>query len=169
MHRFDEASYQMEPMEHMDDVLKRIVELAMPKDWKFNYPTDKKHAKQTTEAMIKDEQNLDRFWSKSDANWKRLTGKTVDANMGDHIPSHSGQKLARTAPWVEPVKEIKPTSEPKEPKQSTTVKDGKLPTEPKSTPRQRALRKPWRPRRRHLEHQATNPISSLRKKLTSAP
>jgi hypothetical protein len=75
MKLFNEVSYQKELMEHMGHILKGIVTLAMPKDDKFNYPTDKKRTKQTIEAMIKAERNLDLFWSKYDASWKRLTAK----------------------------------------------------------------------------------------------
>jgi hypothetical protein len=91
----------------MDRVLKGITELAMPQDRKFDYPVDKKRTKQTTEAMIKAERNLDLFWTKFDANWRRLAGKNIDKCMGDHTPRQSGQKNERTAPWVEPVKEMK--------------------------------------------------------------
>ncbi|RDL38913.1 Uncharacterized protein BP5553_03253 [Venustampulla echinocandica] len=112
---FEEAKYTMEWMEHMDYVLKGIAELAMPKDEKFYYPTDKKRTSQTTDAMIKAERNLDLFWSRYNLNWKRIARKTVDASMGDHIPSHRGQPLARTAPWVEPRKELKAPQEPRGP------------------------------------------------------
>jgi hypothetical protein len=72
--------------------------------------------------MIKAERNLDLFWSKYDASWKRLTAKSADATIGHHIPSHRGQKIASTVPWVEPIKEQKPASEAKEPKQSMNMR-----------------------------------------------
>jgi hypothetical protein len=70
----------------MDQVLKGITQMAMPGDGKFNYPTDKKRTKQTTEAMITAEKNLDLFWSRFDMTWKRLAGKNIGDCMGDHSP-----------------------------------------------------------------------------------
>jgi hypothetical protein len=107
MEIMSEATFQLNYLEHMDRVMLGITQLAMPKDGKFDYPIDKKRTKQTTEAMINAEKNLDLFWIKFDANWRRLAGKNIDKCMGDHNPGQSGQKIKRTAPWVEPVKEAK--------------------------------------------------------------
>ncbi|KAE9366427.1 hypothetical protein N431DRAFT_351887 [Stipitochalara longipes BDJ] len=110
---FKEATLQINYLDNMDQVLKGITELAMPQDRKFDYPVDKKRTKQTTEAMIKAEKNLDLFWMKFDVNWRRLAGKPIDKCMGDHAPRQSGQKIQRTAPWVEPIqKEMKAQAEP---------------------------------------------------------
>jgi len=89
----------------MDHVMTGITPFAMPQDGKFHYPTDKKRTKQTTETMIAAEKHLDLFWSKFDMNWKKIAKKSIDASMGHHIPSHRGQQLERTAPWVEPIQE----------------------------------------------------------------
>src|SRR6202167_4940600 len=108
-----EATFQINYLDNMDRVMLGITQLAMPKDGKFDYPIDKKRTKQTTEAMINAEKNLDFFWIKFDANWRRLAGKNIDKCMGDHKPGQSGQKIKRTATWVEPVKEAKkPKVEP---------------------------------------------------------
>jgi hypothetical protein len=117
----------------MDQVLKGITQMAMPGDSKFNYPTDKKRTKQTTEAMIAAEKNLDLFWSRFDVNWKRLAGKNILACMGDHSPKQKGQQKERTAPWVEPVKEDKPKADLKELKSKdwTESKDAKITITPK--------------------------------------
>ena len=147
----------MELMEHMDHVLKGIVTLAMPKDGKFNYPTDKKRTKQTTEAMIKAEKSLDLFWSKYDANWRRLAGKTIDASMGDHIPCHRGQKLSRTAPWVESIREPKPAGETKEPRRSTNVQDDKLVTATKTKPKTKGVAKALEAKETLLETPSEQP------------
>ena len=102
--------------------------MAMPGDGKFNYPTDKKRTKQTTEAMITAEKNLDLFWSRFDVNWKRLAGKNISDCMGDHAPRQKGQQKERTAPWVEPVKEEKSKAGPKDlnPKEWSNIKDDKI-------------------------------------------
>jgi hypothetical protein len=112
----------------MDQVLKGITQMAMPGDGKFNYPTDKKRTKQTTEAMITAEKNLDLFWSRFDVNWKRLAGKNISDCMGDHAPRQKGQQKERTAPWVEPVKEEKSKADPKDlnPKGWSDIKDDKI-------------------------------------------
>jgi len=102
--------------------------MAMPGDGKFNYPTDKKRTKQTTEAMMTAEKNLDLFWSRFDVNWKRLAGKNISDCMGDHAPRQKGQQKERTAPWVEPVKEEKSKAGPKDlnPKEWSNIKDDKI-------------------------------------------
>ena len=102
--------------------------MAMPGDGKFNYPTDKKRTKQTTETMITAEKNLDLFWSRFDVNWKRLAGKNISDCMGDHAPRQKGQQKERTAPWVEPVKEEKSKAGPKDlnPKEWSNIKDDKI-------------------------------------------
>ena len=107
--------------------------MAMPGDGKFNYPTDKKRTKQTTETMITAEKNLDLFWSRFDVNWKRLAGKNIGNCMGDHAPKQKGQQKERTAPWVEPVKEDKPKADLKDlkPKDWTESKDAKITITPK--------------------------------------
>ncbi|KAE8443360.1 hypothetical protein EG329_001918 [Mollisiaceae sp. DMI_Dod_QoI] len=116
---YEEATFQLKYLENMDMVMNNITQLAMPGDRKFEYPVDKKRTKQTTEKMITAEKNLDIFWFRFDANWKKLAGKTIDKCMGDHAPRkrESGEKMERTMPWVEPIKELKPkgdsTQEPK--------------------------------------------------------
>ncbi|TVY91154.1 hypothetical protein LAWI1_G003284 [Lachnellula willkommii] len=130
---FEDATFQIKYLDHMDQVLKGIVPLAMPGDRKFDYPVDKKRTKQSTETMRKAEANLDLFWAKFDSNWRRLAGKNIDNCMGDHTPRHKGQEIQRTAPWVEPIKEPKPAAEstPKEPKAWTESKEDKLPVRSK--------------------------------------
>ncbi|PMD34550.1 hypothetical protein L207DRAFT_588074 [Hyaloscypha variabilis F] len=102
-----EATFQINYLDNMDRVMQGITQLAMPKDGKFDYPIDKKRTKVTTEAMINAEKNLDLFWSKFDANWRRLAGKNIDKCMGDHTPRQSGEKIEPTQAWVEPIKEPK--------------------------------------------------------------
>ncbi|QSZ29954.1 hypothetical protein DSL72_004472 [Monilinia vaccinii-corymbosi] len=95
---------------YMDAVLKGIVPLAMPHDGKFKYPINKKRTKQNTEQLIMAEKNLDHFWAKFDASWKRLTRKGIDACFGDYPPRKRGE-IQRTAAWVEPLP-IKTTTQP---------------------------------------------------------
>jgi hypothetical protein len=64
----------------------------MPTKVNFRCPTDKKRTKQTTEAMIVVQENLDLFWRKHDANWKRKTKKTTEQNLG--ITLHDGKVKA---------------------------------------------------------------------------
>jgi hypothetical protein len=132
---FEEATFQINYLEHMDRVLKGITTLAMPQYRQFDYPVDKKRTKQNTEIIIAAEKNLDLFWSKFDANWRRLAGKNIDNCMGDHTPRQRGQKIERTPPWVEPIKEPKPLANSRlpEPKQwtDTDTKDEKIPTKSK--------------------------------------
>jgi hypothetical protein len=126
---FEEATFQLHYMENMDHVMKGITQLAMPGGGKFNYPTDKKRTKQTTEAMMTAEKNLDLFWFRFDVNWKRLAGQSIADCMGDHTPRQKGQQKERTAPWVEPVKEQKTQADSKalEPKEWVEIKDSKIP------------------------------------------
>jgi hypothetical protein len=124
---FEEATFQMEYLENMDMVLKGITQMAMPGDRKFDYPVDKKRTKQTTDKMIAAEKNLDMFWARFDANWKRISKKSIDNCMGDHKPRQRGEPIERTAPWVEPIPELKPNSTPKEPKPWTDTKDDNIP------------------------------------------
>ncbi|KUJ07127.1 uncharacterized protein LY89DRAFT_601789, partial [Mollisia scopiformis] len=123
---YEEATFQLYYLEHMDHVLNGITHLAMPGDRKFDYPVNKKRTQQTTEKMIAAEKNLDYFWSRFDANWKKLAKKSINDCMGDHTPRQreSGQQIERTAPWVEPMKEPKMASVSREPK-SWTGSDAK--------------------------------------------
>ncbi|KAF7920988.1 hypothetical protein BELL_0534g00060 [Botrytis elliptica] len=89
-------------IEYMNSVLKGIVPYCMPGDGKFKYPVNKKRTKQSTEQMILAEKNLDFFWGKFDANWKKLTRKNIDACFGGHPPRKRG-KIQRTSSWVEPL------------------------------------------------------------------
>ncbi|TVY81496.1 hypothetical protein LSUE1_G004095 [Lachnellula suecica] len=129
----EEATFQIRYIDHMDTVMSGITHLAMPHDRKFYYPVDKKRTKQTTDAMISAEQNLDLFWSRFDANWKRLAKRDIESCMGDHTPRQRGWKKQRTAPWVEPIKEAKPAAhqEQREPKPWTDSKEEKTPTKTK--------------------------------------
>lgn len=140
---FEEATFQINYLEYMDLVLKGITELGMPGDRKFHYPTDKKRTKQNTEAMIAAEKNLDLFWSKFDANWKRLTKKTINACMGDHPPRYKGQTIQRTAPWVEPIKEniAEADSTGKEVREWKDVEDDKIVVTPKTKIKTRGVGK----------------------------
>lgn len=104
-----DAIFNIEYLEYMDNVLKGIVPLAMPRDGKFKYPINKKRTKQNTEQMILAEKNLDYFWSKFDANWKKLTRKNINACFGSHPPRKRGE-IQRTPAWVEPL-QIKPTKQ----------------------------------------------------------
>jgi hypothetical protein len=112
---FEEATFQLHYLENMDRVLKGITQLAMPGDRKFDYPIEKKQTKQNTEIMRKAEKNLDLFWTKFDANWKRLAGKNIDNCMGDHAPRKRGPQKERTALWVEPITEPKAKADAKDP------------------------------------------------------
>ncbi|CAG8959565.1 hypothetical protein HYFRA_00001466 [Hymenoscyphus fraxineus] len=105
-----ELKYQIEYTDQMDHVLRTpeiLTPFAMPDQKRFFYPVNKRRTKQTTEAMMQAELNLDIFWRKYDANWKANARKTHEASMGDHISAYKGKQLTRTAPWVEPVKEGK--------------------------------------------------------------
>jgi len=117
----------MEYLENMHLVLKGITQMAMPGDGKFDYPVDKKRTKQTTDKMIAAEKNLDLFWARFVANWKRTSKKHIDDCMRDHKPRHRGQQIERTTPWVEPIQEPRLNSTPKDPKPWTDTKDDKLP------------------------------------------
>lgn len=64
---------------------------------------------------------------------------------------HRGQKIARTALWVEPIKEQRSASEPKKLKQSMNIKDDKFPTDPKQKPKAKAVRGLWSLRKRPLK------------------
>ncbi|TGO44513.1 hypothetical protein BCON_0505g00060 [Botryotinia convoluta] len=94
---------------YMDSVLKGIVQYCMLGDGKFKYPVNKKRTKQNTEQMILAEKNLDFFWDKFDANWKKLTRKNIDACFGGHPPRKRGE-IQRTSVWVEP-SQIKATTQ----------------------------------------------------------
>ncbi|KAL2075052.1 hypothetical protein VTL71DRAFT_8832 [Oculimacula yallundae] len=133
---------QMEFMDQMDSVLKSIVPLTMPADGKFNYPTDKKRTKENHEAMIKAEANLDNFWAKFDRNYKRLTRKTIDTAMGDHISKHRGKLPERTPPWVEPIKEMKSTKVAFEPQSWDDSPDTKIEIKSKRKRKTRGVAQP---------------------------
>ncbi|TGO08047.1 hypothetical protein BTUL_0229g00150 [Botrytis tulipae] len=85
---------------YIDSVLRGIVPYCMPGDGKFKYPVNKKRTKQSTEQMILAEKNLDFFWEKFDANWKKLTRKNIDRCFGGHPPRKRGE-IQRTSSWVE--------------------------------------------------------------------
>ncbi|KAF7895768.1 uncharacterized protein EAF01_009730 [Botrytis porri] len=91
-------------LKYMDSVLKGIVQYCMLSDGKFKYPVNKKRTKQNTEQMILAEKNLDFFWEKFDANWKKLAKKNIDACFGGHPPRKRGE-LQRTPAWVEPTQD----------------------------------------------------------------
>ncbi|KAF7952687.1 hypothetical protein EAE96_005918 [Botrytis aclada] len=101
--------FNMDYIEYMDSVLKGIVQYCMPGDGKFRYPVNKKRTKQNTEQMISAERNLDFFWEKFDANWKKLTRKNIDACFGGHPPRKRGE-IQRTSAWAEPL-QIKSTTQ----------------------------------------------------------
>jgi RNAse (barnase) inhibitor barstar len=50
----------------------------------FDYPSDKRRSKQTTEIMRRSEQNLDIFWNYLDAKYHRKAGKLLDQTV-QHI------------------------------------------------------------------------------------
>ncbi|KAF7870198.1 uncharacterized protein EAF02_009388 [Botrytis sinoallii] len=89
-------------IEYMNSVLRGIVPYCMPGDGKFKYPVNKKCTKQSTEQMILAEKNLDFFWEKFDANWKKLTRKNIDACFGGN-PPRKREEIQRTSSWVEPL------------------------------------------------------------------
>ncbi|KAK6603053.1 hypothetical protein H4I96_05821 [Botrytis cinerea] len=89
-------------IKYMDSVLRGIVPYCMPGDGKFEYPADQKRTKQNTEQMILAEKNLDFFWDKFDANWKKLTRRSIDACFGGHPPINM-REIERTPAWVEPL------------------------------------------------------------------
>lgn len=126
----------MRVMDQFDDVMKGITPFAMPQDGKFDYPTDKKRTKEATETMIKAEQNLDLFWRKFDANWKRLTRQTNLATMVPNAPDHLGLELERTAAWVDLIEASPsvPTTRTPEPKEwaDTSIGKEKISTASKS-------------------------------------
>ncbi|KAF7881481.1 hypothetical protein EAF00_011850 [Botryotinia globosa] len=84
---------------YIDSVLRGILPYCMPGDGKFKYPVNKKRTKQSTEQMILAEKNLDFFWEKFDANWKKLTRKNIDGCFGGHPPRKRGE-IQITSSWV---------------------------------------------------------------------
>ncbi|KAE9988063.1 hypothetical protein EG328_000533 [Venturia inaequalis] len=96
--------------EQVAAVMHHVTTYAMIGDGKFKYPVDKKRNKQTTEAMIQAEQNLDFFWEQFDGFWKKLHRTTVQKSMMHLAPVYRGQSLQRTQPWIEPAKESKQQS-----------------------------------------------------------
>lgn len=141
---FEDATFQMEYLDHMNRVMKGIVELVIPVNGKFSYPIDKKRTAQTTDRMMASEENLDHFWSKFDQNWKRLAKKDIIDCMGDHTPKFKGQQLQRTKAWVEPTKEVKPKGQAKEqePRKWTDTNDEKVPTTPKQKLKTKGVAQP---------------------------
>ncbi|KAM0171854.1 hypothetical protein ACHAPF_007881 [Botrytis cinerea] len=89
-------------IKYMDSVLRDVVPYCMPGDGKFEYPANQKRTKQNTEQMILAEKNLDFFWDKFDANWKKLTRRSIDACFGGHPPINM-REIERTPAWVEPL------------------------------------------------------------------
>lgn len=100
----------MEMPEQVEVVMHHVTPYAMIGDGKFKYPVDKKRNKQTTEAMIQAEQNLDFFWEQFDGFWKKIHRTTAEKSMMHLAPKHRGQTLQRTQPWIEPAKELKQQS-----------------------------------------------------------
>lgn len=105
-----ESEPLMEMPEQVEAVMHHVTPYAMIADGKFKYPVDKKRNKQTAEAMIQAEQNLDFFWEQFDSFWKNLHRTTVQKSMMHLAPKHRGQSLQRTQPWIEPAKELKQQS-----------------------------------------------------------
>jgi hypothetical protein len=97
----------MDFQDNLNDLLVGVAPYGMPRGGRFNYPSDKRRTKENTEKMIEAEKNLDEFWTLIEARWKKLARKSLERSMGEHVPSHRGLPLARTAPWVEPTPKSK--------------------------------------------------------------
>lgn len=73
--------------DQMNTSVTGITQHGMPADGKFNYTSDKRRTKYNAEKMLQAEKNLDHFWNLYDTRRRTKVGKTIDASMGEHVPS----------------------------------------------------------------------------------
>ncbi|KAE8453917.1 hypothetical protein EG329_007693 [Mollisiaceae sp. DMI_Dod_QoI] len=94
----------------IEDYLPKISfsQLGAPTEGRFDYPSDKRRTKQSTERMRKAESSLDMFWDHVDKSYQAKTKHSLNhcvQNLFDTL-----RQLERTPEWIEPTKETKATS-----------------------------------------------------------
>jgi hypothetical protein len=107
-----ETGQMMLITDHMDEM--HVAEEGTPNNGRFDYPTDQTRTKESVEKMRLAEFKLDKFWAKVDklimtrARRPWRNGLTLDV-LSPKLTSTKPRILQRTAPWVEPAKEVKGT------------------------------------------------------------
>jgi hypothetical protein len=88
---------------------KMYSDFGAPVEGRFNYPSDKRRTKQTTDKMRQAESNLHLFWSKVDSEYRKKSGKSL--NQAHNVFSDGSRPMERTPELVE-VRSPAPNSAP---------------------------------------------------------
>ena len=82
-----------------ENSLTRAARLGEPSGSKFSYPSDKRRTKETTDALIQAERNLDVFWATIDQLLYNGCGSLDGTAVGRLLSQH--RPLQRTPEWIE--------------------------------------------------------------------